>query len=232
MCAHYESPEDREIRDLYELTRPDNPLAGAGTDDAPSPPKLDSFPATPGRFLRLDGEGKMELVYGRFGLIPHWTKKEDLPKAGRGAYNARTETVHEKPTFRTAWQRRYWCLIPVKATFEPCYETGKCVMRRVSRVDGKPMMVAGLYWPYKAPGTDEVMDSYTMLTINADDHPVMNRFHKEGDEKRMVVVIPEGQEEAWLHATHDEARTFFCQYPATLMQIDGDQPKVAVPALG
>jgi putative SOS response-associated peptidase YedK len=222
MCAHYESPDDREIREFYELTKPANPLAGWE-----GPPKLDSFPGTPGRFLRLDGNGEMELVYGRFGLIPHWTKPEDLLKAGRGAYNARTETVHEKPTFRTAWKQRRWCLIPLNATHEPCYETGKCVMRRVLRADGKRMMVAGLYWPYKHPHTDEVIESYTMLTINADDHAVMNRFHQPGDEKRMVVVIPDGQENAWLNASHDEARTFFCQYPASLMMIEGD----AAPAL-
>ena len=39
-----------------------------------------------------------------------------------------------------------------------------------------------------------------MLTINATDHPVMNQFHRPEDEKRMVVILPEDQYDAWLEA--------------------------------
>ena len=53
-----------------------------------------------------------------------------------------------------------------------------------------------------------------MLTINADGHPFMNRFHKPGDEKRMVVVLPEDQYGAWLEASADDARRFIQAYPA------------------
>lgn len=33
-------------------------------------------------------------------------------------------------------------------------------------------------------------DSMAMLAINADEHAVMNRIHKSGDEKRSVVILP------------------------------------------
>jgi len=45
-----------------------------------------------------------------FGLVPHWG---DPVKLSRMTYNARTETVSEKPSFRNAWKRRQFGLIPV-----------------------------------------------------------------------------------------------------------------------
>jgi putative SOS response-associated peptidase YedK len=44
--------------------------------------------------------------------------------------------------------------------------------------------------------------SFTMLTINADAHPLMNRFHKPTDEKRMVAILPPQHYQAWLDAKH------------------------------
>ena len=43
--------------------------------------------------------------------------------------------------------------------------------------------------------------SFTMLTVNADDHPVMRRFHKPCDEKRTPVILDGEQIEAWLSAS-------------------------------
>jgi hypothetical protein len=49
-----------------------------------------------------------------------------------------------------------------------------------------------------------------MLTANADHHPLMRRFHKPGDEKRSVLIVPPAQYEEWLSCRNPElARTFF-----------------------
>ncbi len=45
-----------------------------------------------------------------------------------------------------------------------------------------------------------------MLTINADEHPLMRRFHKPGDEKRSVVVVPPERWQDWLYADEQQAR--------------------------
>jgi putative SOS response-associated peptidase YedK len=37
-----------------------------------------------------------------------------------------------------------------------------------------------------------------MLTINADDHALMRRFHKPGEDKRVVVILDETEYDAWL----------------------------------
>ena len=46
-----------------------------------------------------------------------------------------------------------------------------------------------------------------MLTINADNHPVMKHFHKLDDEKRSIVVLSDSNYITWLHANHTEAET-------------------------
>jgi hypothetical protein len=49
-----------------------------------------------------------------------------------------------------------------------------------------------------------------MLTVNADHHPLMRRYHRPGDEKRSVIAVPPTQYEEWLSCRNPElARTFF-----------------------
>jgi putative SOS response-associated peptidase YedK len=110
--------------------------------------------------------------------VRHWSLDT---KISRHAYNARSETVAEKPSFREACRKRQRCIIPADAIYEPDWRTGKAVPTRILRADGASMGIAGL-WPWwKSPVGDNVF-SYTMLTINATDHGLMNRFHKSTDE--------------------------------------------------
>lgn len=58
-----------------------------------------------------------------------------------------------------------------------------------------------------------------MLTVNAAAHPLMKRFHKPGDGKRSVVIVPPAEYESWLASMSiDEARSFLNLFPANLMQ--------------
>jgi len=75
------------------------------------------------------------------------------------------------------------------------------------------MGIAGLWSVWKAP-TGDVTHSFTMLTINADDHPFMRQYHKPEDEKRMVVILSERDYDAWLNAPANQSRDFLHQFPA------------------
>ncbi|MDB5772473.1 MAG: response-associated peptidase, partial [Burkholderia sp.] len=55
------------------------------------------------------------------GMVPHWA---DI-KLARQTYNARTETVASKPSFRNAYKRGQFCVLPVSSFYEPSYESGK-----------------------------------------------------------------------------------------------------------
>jgi putative SOS response-associated peptidase YedK len=109
--------------------------------------------------------------------------------------------VADKPSYRTAWRQRQFCLVPMARFYEPCWETGRAVRWRIHRQDGEPFTVAALWdsWTDRASG--EIVESFSMLTINADGHPVMGRFHRPGDERRSLVVVPQPHRLDWLTAS-------------------------------
>jgi putative SOS response-associated peptidase YedK len=51
---------------------------------------------------------------------------------------------------------------------------------------------------WKYPATGELVVSFSMLTVNADEHEVMQQFHRPGDEKRTPVIIPQEDYIQWL----------------------------------
>lgn len=157
-----------------------------------------------------------ELMVGSFGLIPHWAKDT---KIARQTYNARSETVHEKPSFRDSWRLGRHCIIPAEAIYEPDWRSGKAIPTKIIRTDGKPMGIAGIWTGWKNPANGVILRSFSMLTVNADDHPFMRNYHKPQDEKRMVCILHEDEYDAWLSAPADESRQFLHQYPAELMSV-------------
>lgn len=177
----------------------------------------EAFPGYLAPIVRLaeDGSGERECVTACFGLVPAWA---DM-KLSRHTYNARTETVGEKPSFRTAFRKRQFCIVPAEAIFEPNYETGQAVRWKISATAGLDLGIAGI-WEWRPHGgpDDQPLVSFSMLTINADDHPLLMRFHKPGDEKRMVVIIEPDQYADWLQADAEAARSFFNAYPASKLQ--------------
>ena len=206
MCSHYES-----IKEPIQFT------LEFGLD-MPEGGKVDVWPCYPSSFIRRpaladvgdDAVPKREALLGLFGLVPHWAKEATY---GRRTYNARSETVQEKPTFRDAWRKGQHCIIPAEAIYEPDWRSGKAKATRIQRADGKPMGIAGL-WDDCTLSSGEKIYSFTMLTLNADDHTFMQNFHKTEDEKRMVTILPEESYDAWLQAKPNNRMGFIKQYPS------------------
>jgi putative SOS response-associated peptidase YedK len=157
----------------------------------------------------IDGIG---LSLGVFGLIPHWSKDRT---ASKRTYNARTETVAEKPSYRTAWRKHQFCIVPMAYFYEPCWETGKAVRWGIYRQDHDVFGVAAIWdtWTDKASG--EIVRSFSLLTINADGHPVMGRFHKPEDEKRSLVVVERNRWRDWVEADAKTTNEFLLDMPAS-----------------
>lgn len=141
--------------------------------------------------------GRVACGLARFGLIPGWAKDD---KISRHTYNARSETVSEKPSYRTAWRQRQFGLVLVDDFYEPSYETGRAVRWKIQLASGDPFGIACLWDRWKDPATAEWVISFSMLTVNADEHPVMRQFHKPGDEKRTPVIIAPDLHDQWLSA--------------------------------
>lgn len=191
-------------------------------------------PRKNGLFLRsAPGRAGLELVVGRWGLIPRFA---DTPDIRYSTNNARAEEVANKPSFKEAWQRGQRCIIPADWFDEPNWESGRNVWWRFHRADSTPWGLAGLWGTWTDWHTGEVVESYTMLTINADHHPVMRRMHKpdpalpaDAQDKRSVIAIEKGNVERWLNGTPGQARELL-QPPAEGLLLHG--PAEAAPSIG
>ncbi len=64
--------------------------------------------------VRVNREGERVILNHAWGLIPHWAKDKTVSAK---LNNARGETVHEKPSFRTAF-KKFRCLIPASGYYE------------------------------------------------------------------------------------------------------------------
>ncbi len=180
----------------------------------------EAYPAVMAPILRpsKSANGGIECVPACFGMVPHWAEM----KLARQTYNARTETVAQKPSFRNAWQRKQFCIIPAMNFFEPNYESGKAVRWRIEHAAERPLGIAGI-WEWKPQGPDGTpLLSFSMLTINADQHPLMNRFHKPGEEKRMVMILDPLQYEGWLEGTLAAEPEAYQPYPADQLKAEAD----------
>lgn len=218
MCSHYQAMKDRERYRRHFGVEPPDDLG-----------KCDVWPGYVASFIRRPREADVgddavperEAIAGQFGLIPHWATD---PAIARRTYNARSETVAIKPSFRDAWRHGQRCIVPAESFFEPDWRTGKAIATRIERADGEPMGIAGLWSWWKSP-KGELLHSYTMLTINADQHPLMRLFHKPTDEKRMVVILPENRYDAWLRASADHSGEFIRPFPAD--QLAASEPETS-----
>lgn len=209
MCSNYDSVTSPERLRIYFGV------------DAPAGIKGEVWPLYQAPFIRRhphadvgdDAVPPREAMAGLFGLLPHWAGEVAF---GRRTYNARSETVAEKPSYRDAWRHGQHCVIPVEHIYEPDWRSGVAVPTRIQRKDGKPMGIAGL-WASNKKATGEEVLSFTMLTINADDHGLFKNFHRPEDEKRMVVILRDDQYDEWLDVPADRAMAFMQQYPAQLL---------------
>ena len=212
MCSHYQGIKRPEAyREVFQA----EPPATEG--------KEDMWPCYLGSFIRRHPHAAVgdeavpphEALIGQFGLVPHWA---DALKLGRHTYNARSETVATKPSFRDAWRHARHCIIPAMAIYEPDWRSGKAIPTRISRADDQPMGIAGLWDQWKSPGGETVY-SFTMLTINADQHPLMNLLFKPTDEKRMVVILEPEQFDDWLQAPATRSMEFLQPFPAEGLRV-------------
>ena len=141
-------------------------------------------------------DGTRLLDTARWGLIPSWAKD---PALGNKLINARSETVSEKPSFRSAFKRRR-CLVLVDGWFEWKQSTKPKTPYYFHRQDGRPMAFAGLWEEWTAPDTGEVLRTCTILTTGP--NAVMAPIHD-----RMPVILQPEAQDIWLRPEPQEATT-------------------------
>ena len=237
MTTHYESVHpDTLYPEAFHVAPPDTPLGrslvprrpGVFIRKAPAPEQAPvQEPQEPP--TERDKPAR-ELAAGQFGLVPPWVKSaSDAKLRSTKLVNARAETVTTSNNFREAWLGARRCIVPMMAFFVDDLRSGKPVPTRIARVDGQPMGVAGL-WECWTGAEGETITSYTLLTVNANNHALMHRYGHDGSEKRMPAVLSEGAYDAWLGAHPEKAREFLRSYPANWLTANPVQKERVRPA--
>ncbi|GAB6056918.1 SOS response-associated peptidase [Desulfonatronum parangueonense] len=152
-------------------------------------PILPSYNIAPGQEVmgvHQDASGR-RLARFKWGLIPSWTR--DLAKATK-CINARSETVWDKPSFRSAIQHRR-CLIPANGFLEWKKSGTKKQPYLIGFENLELFSMAGIWESWKNPATGEVFDSCAILTTNANETVAV--IHD-----RMPVIIRPEDYQAWL----------------------------------
>ncbi|MGY4730694.1 SOS response-associated peptidase family protein [Burkholderia pyrrocinia] len=216
MCTNYKAPnEDPGINELK---------IGIGDLYRRDPWEPDVYPDYAAPIAWADGDG-LGVVKAVFGFWPKFMQPERVDDSGKkrrklDTVNARSEAVGESRLYGKAWRAGQRCLIPVRWIYEPCYESGRNVWQRIGLADWQSYCVAGIWRRYDGDG-GRTLVGVSMLTVNAEGHPVMGRMLKAGDEKRSVVILRPADYDEWLHTRNVEAaRTLLNLLPADEMIAD------------
>lgn len=150
-------------------------------------PRLSIFPKHTNPIIKRSGD-KMVAKMARWGLIPGWAKEKSM---GDKMFNARSETVDVKPSFKSSFQQKR-CLVPATGFYEmEKLENGKrrqCLFKLKS---GDLFSFAGLWSDWCDPSNGEQIVSYTIITTVP--NPLVARVHD-----RMPVILPRDAEMSWL----------------------------------
>ncbi|GAA4470622.1 SOS response-associated peptidase [Nibrella saemangeumensis] len=138
--------------------------------------------------------GKLQLL--QWGLIPKWAKsREDADEIRAKTLNARSETIFDKPSFRSAIQAGRRCLIPSTGFYEWHTIGSKKFPFFINLKNQKVFSIAGIWDEWADPETGEVLHTFSLLTSEA--NPLLARIHNT--KQRMPVVLTPEAEKAWLH---------------------------------
>lgn len=174
----------------------------AEIDGSPLRARYNVAPSQPVATIVADGEGVRELAWKHWGLVPSWAGD---PVIGGRLFNARSETVDRKPSFREAFQKRR-CLVVADGFYEWAPRNRGHQPYYFTPVRGALLGFGGLFEVWRGEG-GEVIESCTVLTSEAN-------ADVAGVHHRMPVILDPADFGRWLSRTADPDRTKSLAVPA------------------
>jgi len=131
----------------------------------------------------------------QWGLIPGWTRNREMAERIRqGTYNARAESIHEKPSFREPF-RQGRCLVIAHGFFEWQQINNARIPWYIRLKNNEPFAFAGLHDTWNDPDSGESVNSFSIITTYA--NPLLEKIHNT--QKRMPVILPQKIETEWIN---------------------------------
>lgn len=190
------------------------------------PPRYNIAPGQEVAVVR-GGADERRLSMLRWGLIPGWARD---PSIAYKLINARSETVSEKPSFRSAYRRRR-CLIPTDGFYEWTRRGKARQPWLIAMADLGVFAFAGLWEQWRVPEgarftewltesrPGDAVETCTILTCPP--NAVVERVHA-----RMPAILPPHAYDSWL----DGKDVPLDPYPAEEMTIHAVSTRVNKPA--
>ena len=168
----------------------------AGPDGRPLRPRYNIAPSQPVLTVLRDDTGARCFAWKSWGLVPAWAKD---PAMGGKLFNARSETVAEKPSFRSAFKHRR-CLVVADGFYEWTPRQQGHRAHWLHPPAGGLLALAGLH-EHRVAEHGLVLESCTVLTTEANED--LTSIHA-----RMPVLLPPASWPVWLDpASPPEALT-------------------------
>jgi putative SOS response-associated peptidase YedK len=126
------------------------------------PPRYNAAPSQELWAIRQNNDtGHRSLDLLKWGLIPYWSKDKPKPPP----INAKAETVHTLPMFRSAYARRR-CIMPIDLFFEWKAIKGAKAKQpyAIGMKDGSGFGLAGIWENWKDPSTGEWARTFAIIT--------------------------------------------------------------------
>jgi len=147
-----------------------------------------SFPKTP----VITNLSQDKIQFFQWGLIPSWSKDEGIKKF---TLNARIETLDIKPSFKNIQHQR--CLVIADGFYEWKWLDPKGKEKQkyeLSLPDQTIFSFAGLWSQWVNPQTGELIQTYTIITTQA--NALMSEIHNS--KQRMPIILNQAYEYDWL----------------------------------
>lgn len=192
MCGRYAlTQNESELIEEFAIT-------GISSNIDPLPANWNIKPTEEIYIIRNQKDNR-QLTTASWGIIAPWSKSDvEALRSQSQAINARSESIHQKPTFRNAFKSRR-CLIPATGYYEWATELGKYKTKQpvfISNESGETLAFAGIYEKWISPD-GEVKESAAIITREA--VAGLAKVHH-----RMPVFLPRDRWESWLDVTNIE----------------------------
>lgn len=174
--------------------------------------KVNAFTLPSLPVITQDHPEEIRLFY--WGLIPFWVKdRKDADSIRKKTFNARSESLGEKPSYRSLINRRH-CLVLANGFYEWQSTTERKIPYFIGLRDHNAFALAGLYDYWADKETGEVVPTFTVITTRA--NPMMEEIHNI--KKRMPVILSPEMERKWLEISHEShAGNVFEPFPQERM---------------
>lgn len=149
-----------------------------------------SLPSVP--VITNEEERRIKML--KWGMIPFWVRDQKTAEDIRlKTFNARSETMFDKPSFRTSIKSKR-CLVIVDGFFEWRLVNNRNYPYYISSVEGEAFALAGIWDFWKSRESDEGWQTFSIITTKA--NPLLEKIHNK--KKRMPAILRKENEEKWL----------------------------------